>query len=105
MNRLWAADGCGQGSVISEEEMDEMVERARALGTDYAVLSDLLCLIAEVRSLRAHVAAAERLSAARLRLEEAERLATQQRASVIEAEAELEAALEKALAGHLSPQT
>lgn len=82
-----------------------MVERARALGTDYAVLSDLLRLIADVRSLRAPVAAAERLSAARLRLEEAERLATQQRASVIEAKAELEAALEKALTGHLSPQT
>ena len=88
--------------MIGEEEMDEIVERARALGTDYAVLSDLLRLIAEVRRLRAPVEAAERLNAERLRFEEAEQLVTRQRARVTEADAELEAALEKALIGQSS---
>lgn len=88
--------------MIGEEEMDEVVERARALGTDYAVLSDILRLIAEIRRLRAPIAAAERLNAERLRVEEADRLATQQRARVVEAEAEFEAVLEKALVGQSS---
>lgn len=88
--------------MIGEEEMDEIVERARALGTDYAVLSDILRLIAEICRLRAPIAAAGRLNAERLRVEEADRLATQQRARVVEAEAELEAVLEKALVGHSS---
>lgn|GEM_PF-5402503 len=70
--------------MISEEELDEIVERARALGTDYAVLADLLRLSAEVRHLRAPVEAAERLLAERLRLNEAE--------------AALEAALERSRA-------
>lgn len=58
--------------MLDEEEMDEIVERARALGTDYAVLADLLRLIAEVRRLRASAEAAERMMAERLRLGEAE---------------------------------
>lgn len=88
--------------MIGVEEVDEIVERARALGTDYAVLSDLLRLAAEVRRLRTAVEAAERLNAERLRFEEAEQLATRQRAKVIEAEAELETAVEKALSGQPS---
>lgn len=88
--------------MIGENEMDEIVERARALGSDYAVLSDILRLVAEVRRQRAPVAAAERLNAERLRFEEADRLATQQRARVVEAEAELETALEKAVVGQSS---
>jgi hypothetical protein len=88
--------------LIGEEEIDEIVERARALGTDYAVLSDILRLMAEVRRLRVPVAAAERLYAERPRLEDADRLATQRRAGVVEAEAELEATLEKALVGESS---
>jgi hypothetical protein len=88
--------------MIGEEEMDEIVERARALGSDYAVLSDILRLIAEVRRLREPVAAAERLNAERLRSEQADRLATQQRTRVVEAEVELETALEKALVGQSS---
>ena len=79
--------------MIGEEELDEMVERARALGTDYAVLSDILCLVAEVRRLRAPVEAAGRLAAERLRFKEADRLAVRQSQRVEEAEAELEAAL------------
>ncbi|HEX8072033.1 MAG TPA: hypothetical protein VF546_18940 [Pyrinomonadaceae bacterium] len=74
--------------MISEEELDEIVERARALGTDYAVLADLLRLSAEVRRLRAPVEAAERLLAERLRLNETE--------------AALEATLERSRAGLLS---
>ena len=88
--------------MIGEDEMDDIVERARALGTDYAVLSDILRLIAELRRLRAPAAAAERLNAERLRFEEVDRLATQQRTRVVEAEAELEAVLEKALLGQSS---
>lgn len=84
--------------MISEDEIEEIIARARSLGSDYAVLSDIIHLVAEVRSLRAPVAAAERLNAARLRFEEAARLATQQRAEVVEAQAELETALAKALA-------
>lgn len=91
--------------MISEDDLDEIVERARALGTDYAVLSDTLRLIAELRRLRAPVVAAERLNAARLRLKEAIRLAAEQRVRVAEAEAELEAELEEARARQLSPQT
>lgn len=60
------------GRVISEDDIDEMVERARALGTDYAVLSDILRLAAEVRRLRAPAEAARRLCEARARLGEAE---------------------------------
>jgi hypothetical protein len=88
--------------MISEEEMDEIVERARALGTDYDVLSDIIRLIAEVRRLRAPVEAAGRLSAARTKFQEADRLAVQQRAKVTEAEDELETALEKALVAQMS---
>lgn len=82
--------------MIGEEEFDEMVERARALGTDYAVLSDILRLIAEVRRLRAPVEAASRLAAERLCFKEADRLAVRQRERVEEAEAEFEAALGRA---------
>lgn len=51
----------------------------RALGIDYAVLSDILRLTVEVGHLRAPVAAAERPNAERLRFEETKRLASQQR--------------------------
>ena len=85
--------------MIGEEEMDEMVERARALGTDYAVLSDLLRLVAEVRRLRAPVEAAARVNAERLRYKEADRATIEQRVRLTEAETELQTALEKALAG------
>lgn len=74
--------------MIGEEELDEIVGRTRALGTDYAVLADLLRLSAEVRRLRAPVEAAERLLAERLRLSEAE--------------ATLEAALERSRAERAS---
>ena len=84
--------------MIGEEEMDDMVERARALGTDYAVLSDLLRLMAEVRRLRVPVEAAARVNAARLRYKEAERGVVEQRVRLTEAETELETALENALA-------
>lgn len=79
--------------MISEEELDEMIDRARALGTDYAVLSDLFRLEAEVRRLRLPVEAASRLAVERLRFKEADRLAVQQNKRVTEAEAALEAAL------------
>lgn len=39
--------------MIGEEETDKFIERARALGTDYVVLLDILRLTAEVRRLRA----------------------------------------------------
>lgn len=45
--------------MIGEEEMDEMIERARAIGTDYTVLADMLRLMAEVRHLRLRDAEAE----------------------------------------------
>jgi len=87
------SDKIGVNLMISEEELDEMIDRARALGTDYAVLSDLFRLEAEVRSLRSPVEAAIRLAAERLRFKEADRLAVRQSQMVKEAEAALEAAL------------
>ena len=58
--------------MIDEDVMDEIVERSRALGTDYEVLADILRLIAEVRRLRATDEATERMMAECLRLREAE---------------------------------
>lgn len=58
--------------MIDEDEMDEIVERAMALGADYAVLADLLRLIAEVRRLRASAEAEDRLIAKLLRFWKAE---------------------------------
>jgi len=79
--------------MISEDEMDEMIDRARALGADYAVISDILRLEAEVRLLRAPVEAAGRLAVERLRFKEADHLALRLSQRVQKAEEELEAAL------------
>jgi len=77
VNRRPYAGGRGSDAVIYEEDMNEMVERARALGTDYAVLSDLLRLIAEVRRLRGPVDAGRQLNAERLRFNDADQPASQ----------------------------
>lgn len=56
--------------MIDEDKVDEILGRARALGTDYDVIADIVSLIAEVRRLYSSVEAAERL-----KLQEAEQLA------------------------------
>ena len=47
--------------MIDEDKVDEILERARALGTDYDVIADIIDLISEVRRLdvRADLRAAE----------------------------------------------
>ena len=58
--------------MIDEDRVDEMLGRARALGTDYDVIADILDLVAEVRRLHATVEAPGRQNAERIKTQEEE---------------------------------